>query len=250
MEYQEVRETVEAIIKAIEESNYSSDVEGPDNIEKCTAPDGRTFYKVLDMDGVKSSTFFGNCTVEVEGYEFRFDLENGDVESDFLGQLEESYELEDGTVVTREEIEERITDAFRERRDIKMGIYGEPQEQMDLFCHANGIKDDVEFYWWDDDDCPINIEDDMEDFTPPEDLGYGTVTYEGCEYYIVEEDLDIEEGEENVSRLHAVKVGETCDDQGWYPTVLLTLREEGDELVAVDCQECEERYTAVEGWVE
>lgn len=251
MNYNEVRETIDKIVKAVKEGNYSVSYEAPNNIGSCTAPDGRTFYKVYSMDDARSSTCFGSCSVDVEGCSFLCNLENGEVESEFFDNIEDEYELEDGSHVEKEELVGEIVDAFENTDDIVVGEYTDVDAQMSFYALVNDI-DDPEYYWCEDDDCPIDKDDDWEGFTEPENLGYGTVTYNGEEYYLVDEiyDEEDEEDEEN-EQLHAVHCEETPDDYGCYSTVLLELSyEEGGEVKVISCKECDDVYNAVEGYVE
>lgn len=245
MEYNEVNEIVDKILKAVKKGKYSVSFDEPNNINTCTAPDGRTFYKFVDMDGVKSSNDFGSCNVKVEGYSFSCDLGNGDYESDFFDEIEDEYELEDGSVVTKDEIEEEIIDAFNDRKDIWFGEYTDMDWQIEIFAKANNIKE-PEYYWCEDDDCPVDIDDSWSGYQPPEDLDYGTVYYKRCKYYLVEE-TNNEEGEQ----LHAVHCKEVADDHGLFTTVLMTVsyQKEG-KIKVIDCEECDDMYNAVEGYVE
>ena len=245
MDYSKARSAIDEIINAIKDGKYEVSFDEANNIRECTAPDGRTFYKVVDMDGVKSSNDFGTCYVDVNGYSFSCDLGTGEYESDFFDDIEEEYTLEDGTTVDKDDLIEEIIDAFNDTDDIYFGEYTEMDAQMEVFAKINKIED-PEYYWCEDSDCPIDVDDDWNDFTKPEDLGYGSVTYNGQEYYLVDEPTG-EDGEE----LHAVSSKATSSDSGYYDTVLLTVNHgDNDEIIVTSCEESEDEYNAVDGYVE
>ena len=245
MEYTEVRETVDKIIESVQKGNYEVSFEGPNNISSCTAPDGRTFYKFVDMDGVKSSNDFGSCNVVVLGYSFSCDLGTGDYESDFFDELEDEYEFEDGSVITKEELEEEVIDAFNDRDDIWFGEYTDMDWQMDIYAKANKIKD-PEYYWCEDPDCPVDIDDCWNGFTSPKDLDYGIVYFERRKYYLVEE-TNNEDGEQ----LHAVHCKDVADDHGLFSTVLMTVTySKNNQIKVTECVDCDDLYNAVEGSME
>ena len=245
MEYSEVRAAIDEILNAIKEGKYEVSFDEANNIRECTAPDGRTFYKVVDMDDAKSSNDFGTCYVDVNGYSFSCDLGTGEYESDFFDDLEEEYTLEDGTTVDKDELIEEIIDTFNDTDDIYFGEYTDMDAQMEVFAKINKIED-PEYYWCEDSDCPVDIDDGWNDFTKPEDLGYGSVTYNGEEYYLVDEPTG-EDGEE----LHAVSSKATSSDSGDFDTVLLTVNHgDNDELIVTSSEECDDTYNAVDGCVE
>ena len=183
MDYKEVKD----MINSIREGNYHVAYEEPNNIESCTAPDGRTFYRVTDKDSWKTSTIFGECQVEVNGYHFTFDwgFENFKerVESDFFDQLED-FQLNDGTIVRKDEVIEQVMNEFDKRDDIYTDSYTNPYEQMWIYCQIRNMSL-PEYYWWDDEDCPIDINKSWYHMTPPKELGFGTVKYEREKYYLV-----------------------------------------------------------------
>ena len=245
MEYTEVRAAIDAIIGAIREGKYEVCYEEANNIWECTAPDGRTFYKVVDMDGIKTSTDFGTCYVYVNEYSFTCDLGTGEYESSLFDDIENKYTLADGTTVKGDDLIEEIIDAFNHTDDICFGEYSSMDEQMEIFAMINNIKD-PEYYWCEDSDCPIDIEDKWTEFTPPIKLGYGTVVFNGEEYDFVEKaDEEAEEG------VHAVRRGEAANDEGYFKTVLLTVEfGEGGKINVTACEESEDLYNAVECEIE
>lgn len=239
MDYSEARATADKIIKAVKRGKYAVSYGEPNNIFTCTAPDGRTFYKIVDMDGIKSCNDSGWCEIVVEDYTFTCDLGNGDYESDFFDELDEEYVLEDKSLVMKEEIEEEIIDAFRKRKDIFWGEYTEMEQQMEFFAKLNKIRN-PEYYWFEETDCPINIDDKWSDYVPPKDLDYGTVYHNRCKYYLVE-DANKQEGEQ----LHAVHCKVVGNDRGIFPTVLLTVDYKKDGRIVVrECHECDDMYKA------
>lgn len=245
MDYSEVRQIIDDIVKAVKKGKYQVDVDEPNNLWKCTAPDGRTFYKFVDMDGVKSSNDFGSCRVDVEGYSFSCDLGNGDYESDFFDELEDEYELEDGSTINKDELIEEVIDAFNDRDDIWFGEYSDMDWQMDIYAKVNNIKN-PEYYWCDDSDCPVDIDDSWGSYTEPKNLEYGTVYFKSCKYYLVE-DPNEEEGEQ----LHAVHCKAAPDDQGRFSTVLLTINKlKSGKIKVTECEDCDDEYNAAEGYIE
>ena len=245
MDYSEVKELIDRIVKAIQNGKYKVSYEEPNNIRVCTAPDGRVFYKFVDMDDAKSSNDYGSCYVYVEEHGFTCDLGTGEYESGFFDEIDEEYELEDGSSVSKDELIERVIDAFNDRDDIYFGEYSDMDSQMKIYAKINGIKD-PEYYWCEDDYCPVDIDDDWIDYTEPSDLDYGTVQFGDREYYLVEEPNN-EEGEQ----LHAVDCDEKPDDEGHFKTVLLSIHYDKDGKIEVTaCEESEDWYSAVDGWVE
>lgn len=240
MEYKEVRKQIDAIVEAIGKGDYKVSYEEPNNISECVAPDGRKFYKIYDLDDARSSNEFGSCTVEVKGYSFTCNWETAEVESEFFDEIDYSYELSDGSVVSYDELKEEVLDAFEFRDDIYFGEYVAPEDQMEVFGMINHVKD-PEYYYYEDEDCP----EDAEEITSPEELGYGEVSYNGVDYYLVDEPEN-EEGEE----LHAVTSDAESDDQGNYDTVILTMHyDEAGEMTATDCEDSDDLYSGVDGYV-
>lgn len=245
MEYNEVREMMGKIIKSIKKGTYKISIDEANNIRSCTAPNGRTFYKVVDMDGVKSSNDFGTFYVEVEGYSFSCDLGTGEYESDFFDEMEEEYTLDDDTTVEKDELIDELIEVFNSREDIWFGEYAEMDWQMEIYAQFHNIKD-PEYYWCEDSDCPVDIDDDWYSYTAPKDLGIGTVYYNHRKYYLVEDPTE-EDGEQ----LHAVHCQSVPDDQGLFPTVLLTMEyKKNGKKVVVECEECDEQFNAAEGYIE
>ena len=245
MEYSELRAAIDEIINAIKEGKYKVSFDVSNNIRECTAPDGRTFYKIVDMDDAQSSNDYGTCYVDVNGYSFSCDLETGEYESDFFDDIEDEYTLEDGTIVDRDDLIEEVIDAFDDTDDIYFGVYKDIDAQMEIFAKIYKIENPEYYSRWDG-DCPVDIYDDWNDFTKPEDLDYGSVTYNGDVYYLVDEPTG-EDGEE----LHAVSSKATSSDDGCYDTVLLTVNHgDNDETVVTGCVESDDVYNALEGHVE
>lgn len=245
MDYKEIKEIIDGIIEAVNKGDYSVSYEEPNNIRECTAPDGRTFYKFFDMDDARSSNDFGSCTVRVGDYEFSCDWENGDYESRLFDEIDDEYELEDGSYVYKEDLVELVVDAFNEKDDIFFGEYSDMDSQMNLFARINHIKD-PEYYWCEDDCCPVDIDDDWAEYTAPEDLGYGTVSFEQDEYYLVEEPSYVDE-----EQLYAVPCKAEPDDQGYFNTVLLSISySENGEKKVIACEASNDYYNAVDGAIE
>ena len=244
MDYREVKETIDGIVKAIKKGEYEVSYEDSNNIRECTAPDGRTFYKFVDMDDAKSSNCYGSCTVYVDGHEFSCDWEYGDYESAFFDEIDEEYELEDGSRVFKEDLIETVVDAFNDRKDIFFGAYSDMDSQMELFSKIYHIKN-PEYYWYEDDYCPVDINDGWHDYKEPEELGYGTVFFKHLKYYLVEQPSNV--GEE---QLHAVHCKAEPDDHGHFDTVILDISHKNGKMKVTACEASDDCYSAVDGWVE
>lgn len=246
MDYIEARKTIDQIIEDLRNNNYSVSFDEPNNIKECTAPDGRTFYKFFDMDDVKTGNYFGSCNVDVEGYTFSCDLGNGDYESDFFDELEDEYELEDGISISKDELIEEIIDAFNDQEDIYFGEYSDMDWQMDIYAKIYKIKN-PEYYWCEDSDCPIDINDRWIDYKTPKELEYGTVYFNHRKYYLVE----VPGKKEQTEKLHAVHCTASPDDQGRFPTVLLELSyKKKGKIRVLSCEECKDEYNAAAGYVD
>ena len=240
MEYSKVKDAIDSITKAVRKGNYKVSYDDPNFIVPCTAPDGRTFYKLVDHDSMKYSNDFGGCTVEVSGYTFYCDWGNGDYESSFFDEIDEEYDLENGSIVFKDDLIEKIIDTFNDRKDIFFGEYTDMDWQMEMYAKQNGIVD-PEYYWWEDDDCPV----DINDYTEPKDLGYGTVFIKHRKYYLVEEP-DKVEGEQ----LHAVHCRQKPDDHARFSTVLLELSYKNGKMRIVACNKSDDIYNAVDDCIE
>ena len=245
MDYKVVQETIDGIIEALKKGDYEVSYGDPNFIRECTAPDGRTFYKIVDMDDIKTSNDFGSCTVYVCDYEFSCDWGTGEYESWFFDDIEEEYELEDGTFVYKDDLIESVIDAFNDRDDIFFGEYTDNDWLMEMYAKKYGIKN-IEYYWCEDDDCPVDIDDDWIDYTEPKDLGYGVVYYKRLKYYLVEKPSNVE-GE----KLHAVHCHTKPDDHGRFETVIFDVCYKKDGRIVVKaCEETDECYDASGGWME
>ena len=240
MDYKTVRETIDKVVSAINKGNYTVEYESPNCVEECTALDGHTFYKGIDLDSPKTSNDFGYCQVTVEGYTFACDLNNGDYESDFFDQIDNMYEV-NGEIINKQELIEEITDLLDEKDGIYFHMLDDFDEIMQVYALANNIEN-PEYYYWDDDDCPIDEDDDYESITKPCELDYGEVTFNKHTYYLVE-DPNYEDDEQ----LHAVDSEEKPSNDGQYSTVLLTLKyKKNGDMKVTSCDECDDVYDAVE----
>jgi hypothetical protein len=241
MDYSEVKK----LISSIREGNYQVDYEEPNNIESCTAPDGRTFYKVADLDGPRSSTNFGACYVEVNGYHFTFDwgceYYEDRVESDFFDQLEESEfddDIDDDYDI--DSIIDEIMEEFEKRDDIYIGPYTDVDGQMEVYAMIHDLSD-PEYYYYDDEDCPIDIDSSWQKLTPPKELAYGTVEYEGKEYYLVEDPSDAD-----LDAIYAVRSDEAPGDHGEYSTVIMQLEENDEGYNVLSLEDSDDKYDSCE----
>ena len=241
MDYKEVKETIDRIVKSIKKGNYSVSYDEPNNIICCTAPNGRTFYKVESLDDARSSTDFGSCTVDVEGMSFRCDWEYGEYDSNFFDEMDDQYELSDGSCYSKEELIDIVVDAFNTRRDIFFGEYSDTDSQMDIYAEINHIKN-PEYYWWEDEECPVDIDNGW--YTEPKECDYGTVFYNHRKYYLVQEPNN-KDGEQ----LLAVHCKEKPDDRYHYKTVLLkVLYGKNGRIKVSSCEESDEIYDADSGF--
>lgn len=182
--------------------------------------DGRTFYKVMDMDDATSGNDFGSCEVKVAGYEFSCDFETGECESTFFDEINDEYKAKNGRTISKDRLIGETLDAFYKSKDILWGTYVEPDEQMMVYAKVERLKN-PEYYWGEDDCCPL--EEGSCSLRYPEDLGCGEVEYDGSTYYLVE-DTSGDDGEEVL----AVEAGTEPDDQGVYEAVTLTLEYDDD----------------------
>ncbi len=245
MDYKEVQETIDGILDALKKGDYEVSYGDPNFIRECTAPEGRTFYKIVDMDDIKTSNDFGSCTVYVSDYEFSCYWGTGEYESRFFDDIEEEYELEDGTCVFKDDLIECVIDAFNDRNDIFFGEYTDKDWLMELYAKKYGIKN-IEYYWCEDDDCPVDINDGWTKYTVPKDLGYGIVYYKRLKYYLVEKP-----GNEDGERLHAVHCHTKPDDHGRFETVIFEVcYKENGRITVTSCEEADECYDAAAGWIE
>ncbi len=237
-DYSEVRKELDRILEMIKKGDYTTDYEEPNFIRKCTAPDGRTFYMVENLDDAKSSNTFGSFTVYVGDYYFTCNYEDGEFESDFFDELDEDgYELDDEEWISKEELMEEVTDALYSRDDVYIGERTETDDVMRVFAKCNKIEN-PEYYWCDNCDSPSDI--DSEFFYPPQDENCGEVSYDGETYYLVEEPTGDEE-----EPIHAVNSNTVPEDNGTYETVLLYLSEDDEGNIEVtDCEESEDLYNA------
>lgn len=230
MEYNEVKQTIKTIKQAIKKGDYSVTIHEPNNIMECTALDGRTFYKVMDMDDATSGNDFGSCEVKVAGYEFSCDFETGECESTFFDEINDEYKAKNGRTISKDRLIGETLDAFYKSKDILWGTYVEPDEQMMVYAKVERLKN-PEYYWGEDDCCPL--EEGSCSLRYPEDLGCGEVEYDGSTYYLVE-DTSGDDGEEVL----AVEAGTEPDDQGVYEAVTLTLEYDDDgNPKVVDCED-------------
>lgn len=238
MDYKEVRETIDSIIEAVQKGEYTVSYDEPNNIRECTAPDGRKFYKVLDLDDATSANDFGYCTVEVCGREFSCNLNSGDYESDLFDELEDVYN-DEGEFYYKENIIEEVVDAFNDRDDIHFYRCDDDDDIVMIYERCHDLED-IECYSEQDDECPIDIDDEDVSYIVPKELNYGTLEFNDRIFYLVTEPDTY--GDEFAL---AVDSETEPDDQFCYPTVALTMKKnEAGELEVTSWEPCCKQYDA------
>lgn len=140
-----------ALIDALEKHDYTVRIEEPNNVSIRESYDGLK-YLYIRGDDVKFGVSFGSCTVSIQGHSFTCDLDFGEWSAE---DDEDSWLIE----------EEDFIDALEGADGVICGIMGEPDEQAEVFCRANNIKEDsLPVYWCEDDDIPKDIDNlDMYD---------------------------------------------------------------------------------------
>lgn len=97
----------------------------------------------------------------------------------------------------------------------------EVEDQANIYNAINHLSVD-EYYWWEDPDRPI----DMEDFTPIDALDKEEIEFSGEKYYVVDGDIEFDD------EVIGVSTKTKSNDQGLYETVKLLI--EGGEVVAIE----------------
>lgn len=139
-----------SLIDALSDHNYEVVIEEPNNVSIRETYDGSK-YLYIRGDGVKFGVSFGSCTVSVQGHSFTCDLNFGEWSAE---DDEDSWLIE----------EEDFIDTIESADGVICGVMGEPDEQAEVFCRANNIKNNMPVYWCEDDDIPKDIDNlDMYD---------------------------------------------------------------------------------------
>ena len=139
----------------------------------------------------------------------------------------ESRELEDGTYVYKDDLIESVIDAFNDRDDIFFSENTDNDWLMEMYAKKYGIKN-IEYYWFEDDYCPLDITNGWIKYTVPRDFGYGIVYHKRLKYYLVEKPNN-EDGEQ----LHAVHCHTKPDDHGRFKTVIFEVCYKKDGRIVV-----------------
>lgn len=209
MTYEELTNKIKEIEEAISAGNYTIDYDCPNNISERTAPDGSTFYVLTDMDGIKSSNYFGSNKIFVAGVSFKCELEYGEWESDLFDEIEDEYELPDDEYIDKEEIIERIQDIVCEADGFISGSRTEGEDQISVYETMTG-REVEDYYMWEDSDIPM----DVDEFVPAEETCDDTIAIADKKYYVVPESID-------GNTLIAVSEDAKPDKYGLYPTVMV-----------------------------
>ena len=241
MDYDEVKQTIETFREAIENGEYKVTTCEPDNVARCKAPDGRTFYMIIDRDDAKSSNDLGSCTVEIAGYEITYDFGMQEFDSSFFDEIEDEYILEDGNRVDGDDLIGEAIEAL-DADGIYFGDYTDLDGEMEICSKIWGLED-PEYYYYEDSECPYDVGEDGRYFHYPKDLGYGEVCFDGHSYYLTEKPSKTD-GE----KLKAVATDSIPSDQGLYDAVSLTLEyDETGEAKVIACETCDKEYDGKEG---
>ncbi len=227
MTYKEIIKKIKEIEDAIASGNYTIDYDCPNNINERIAPDGSTFYVLTDMDGIKSSNYFGSNRIFVAGISIKCELEYGEWESDLFDEIEDDYELPDDEYIDKDEIIERIQDIVCEADGFITGSRTEGEEQISVYETMTG-REVEDYYMWEDRDIPM----DVEEFVPAEETCDDTFVIAGKKYYIVPESIDS-------NTLIAVSEDAKPDKYGLYPTVMVISNEPIFEDSLDDINVCE-----------
>lgn len=199
------------ILKAIKEKDYDIFIDGPNNVRCRERRDGSCYLVIVDMDDAKNSNYFGQSTLDVAGHWFRCDLEYGEWSSD----MEELLEDDD------------IIEAIEEIDGLPCGCMTDPECQADLYNMENGT-DYTEFYWYGDDECPMNPEymSELPDFK------YTTYEFDGEEYHLVDDEIHDPDEQHGLRRWGYGAYGDP-DDYGKFHLSILLFNDE-DEVVGIE----------------
>lgn len=137
------------IINAINNGEYKLTFEEPNNIEICTARDGSEYYRIIE-DDVKFGVYGGSSVVSVLDKVFYCDLGTGDW---YEGEVDNGEYIDNKDLIK----------ALENIPDILTGVMLTPDEQMEVYFRANPNAKDLPYYWWEDEDCPANMEDDEDE---------------------------------------------------------------------------------------
>ena len=132
------------ILEALEFGNYQMRFEPVNSVDERTKYDGTNFYVFLDLDGPRSSTDMGTCTIEVNSdetcHEFIYDMNTGEWEGDELCNEEEIVEALESL------------DGFIPYDDYDF------DRQWEVYAETYNIPIDASYYWCENNDYPKDIE--------------------------------------------------------------------------------------------
>ena len=196
------------ILKAIEAGQYGVSYTEPNCFVEHTKPSGEKYY-IITGDDATFGCDYGSTTVTVCGYEFTWDY----VESKWEGADEDLDE------------DDAIAEALNDRDDITcLSDCPDTDELIAFYELATG--ESVDAYYYDEYDVPV----DEEDVSAPEDVAEETVTFEGKDYYLVEEpEEDTDSDGHTIYRATAIPEGAVADDTGCYDCVTVLMEADGDE---------------------
>ena len=132
-----------ALLQAIKNSDFTVEINEPNNVDLCTKYDGTEFL-LMRGDTAKFGVWSGDCTVTILGHSFTCDLDYGEWSA---GDSEDSWLLE----------EEDFVDALESADGVIFGEQTDVDAQRMVYCRANNISEDIEAYWVEEDDIPKDI---------------------------------------------------------------------------------------------
>ena len=186
MTYDEITKKVKEIKKAIKAGKYTIDYDEPNFVFEHTAPDGSKFYVLVDMDGVRSSNYFGENTIHVAGVSFKCELEEGEWESKFFDEIEDSYELPKGKFVQKDELIEKIKEIVSEANGFLTGSIAFDGD-LQIQAYEVMMNCQIDEYFLDEiGDMPM----DISDFVPVEKECKDIIHVDNKKYYVVPESIE------------------------------------------------------------
>jgi len=218
MEYKEVKEIMDRIVLSLKKGRYTLSYQEPNFIRRCTAPDGRTFLLFVDKSLTDEGNCFGSSSVDVEGYTFTCDYDTGECTSSFFDQIERGYYV-NGNQIAKSVLVDELMNAFKERDDIFFGeCYSDVGWAMEIYAKYNHIEK-YEFFWGEDCDAPLNIDDPDLEYHDPRCENCGTAFFNNTRYYLL--GVPDEYGSHKEENLLAVSEKALPSDHGVFPVRLL-----------------------------
>lgn len=143
---------IKRVVNALQQGNYTVEIEEPNNYTVYERRDGTTFY-VFHGDDCRFGVDMGSCAVHVLDYEFVNHFEGGDACA--YGRPDDADDNFDADELLDSE---DVKAALYERDDIFWGDY--TFDQMDLY---ERIHPDAECYYVEDPDIPYRDCEEFED---------------------------------------------------------------------------------------